>query len=584
MRLFILVFSFFTSLLCTSPSLAQGTSLTPDAISAKAILEDILTRRYKQDLSTRINQDLFTMSANLDITKIVKKDEEQQVEPLSDLMLGIIDPDDLRKKITDKNKSADFNSLLSQYGIKKVKITVGLKPELPEDKQKAVNEWLTQRLKDEFGQYGDGQVTRIENIAQEEESFNDKSRLEQIKEFQDLAGKIVLAVALILCALLWGVLARAPRKETIVKNENTSTASPMKENKEELRRISLEKAKVEKDENLREINEIAARIKELLPQISNNFEGLIRNWSQSGELGKFKIVCFAEAVSKDIGKLPIPVDIIEDVKRIFSQMSNVELSEKKDALEKVYWDVVTVVNLGTEALSEPFAYLGQSSLDTINSVLLEKNTKMQTLVALYMPDDLRADYIGNLDVEKKKEILKSAADLQSISAKEFKSIDEQLAFQLQKRSGDDESEIRLDLTLNKIISSFSIREQLSLLKELPPQSLNAYKTTYPSLAFLDEWPNKDLEKLMKQANTDELSNYLRLVEQMSDKVLSCCPPLTAEMVRDELKRPNELSDNEIERLLVNLQKKMERLHEQKSIELHKIFSTKDSDTNVPKVA
>lgn len=579
--------SFFLIFLFSSLSLAQvnqdkQSSLSPDALSAKVLLENIVVKRYTQDLTTRLTPDLFSVSAQMGIQLIPVEDVRAQ-EPISDLALGVLDPEQLTASIAGEKGAADLlGTFLSQYKIESVNLSVGLQPSVSDSKKQEITAWLQERIEKEFGKKSSGVVNYIEKTTPSQDPT--KTALDFLKDYQELAGQLIMALALILGALFIGFLGR-PKKDggeekiSITAPDNSAQmAREMAEDQEKQRTLAVQKKQDEEEKTKNEIDTLIVQIQEILPKATEHFEGVVRKWCQGGESGRFRLVCFSEAVSKELGKLPIPVDAMKEIKRIYGQMPQVKIKEKKEALEKVYWDLLTVINLGLEGLNEPFSYLGSTDIDTVNSVLLEKNSKMQTLVALYMPDKLRQEYVGALAPEKKKELLINAAEMQEIPASEFKSIDDQLGFQLQSQSGGSEDMVRLDLTLNKIISGLSLLEQISNLRKIPQEKLRTYKQNNPTLAFLDQWPEREMRRLMSDANSDEIANYLRVLPEAEEKILAVCPPLTAQFVKDELKRSSELSDNEVNRLLENLLEKMVSLHELREINLQKMFSDDSSPT------
>lgn len=571
---------FIVGLLISPLSLAQTTpaktpvkALSSDALSAKVLLEEIIVRRFTQDLATRIPKDTFTMGAQLEVNKLEMEDIPAQ-EPMTDLMLGMLDPDELVRKVASEADAKEtLVNFLSQYSIKQVSVSLGLiKKSIPEAKKEEIQQWLTARLKQEFGPDAKSVVNYIDELPETPTVIPEKSFLDQLKELQDFAGHAVIALALIIGSMFWGMLARARTKESVMNSKlaEAAKAQEIKDNENKERLLNIERRKNEADLLRKETAEITDRLAQLVPKTSDYFESIIRNWCNLGEAGRFRLVCFAEAVRQDLGKLPIPVDAMEDIKRVFSQMPNAQLKEKRDALEKAYWDLLAALNLGADAVAEPFSYLGDASVDTVQSILVEKNPKMRAVVALYMSDDLRTEYISSLDENSKRELLTSAAQLQSIPAQEFKTIDRQLAHQMAGNRGANEV-MRLEMTLQRIIASFSPMEQIKYLREIPSENLSLYKSTTPTLAFLDEWPDDALDRLINGITTDEIVNYIQVVPAMKDKFLSLCRPMTAQMVRDELNRESALSDTEKNRLLENTLERLQILVESKIIDLRRIY-------------
>lgn len=585
--------AFVSALLClvSSVSIAQtaakttkavaaakttAAAISTDALGAKALLEDLMVRRITQEISTRLNKDSYSVSAQLEISLLDFEDVKAQ-EPVSDLMLGFLDPEDLLKNVAGKGGAADtLGTFLSQYGIKSVVVSVGLKQDVSEAKKQEVKTWLETRMKEEFGTNGKGLVNYIElpTITTEKP----QTPLQQIKDLQGLLGQIALAIALFLGALVWGMMAK-PRENSSVKEAAANAAAQAASQQEAANsNMVIERRAKENEIVKKEIDELTVRLIELSAKAKDSFEMVVRNWCNGGEAGRFRLVCFAEAVQKDLGRLPIPVDAIEDVKKIFSQMPAVQLAEKKTALEKVYWDLLQVVNLGSESLVTPFSYLSNAKMESVQTVLIEKNAKMRALVTLYMPEELRFEYLRSLDSEKKKEILSSAAQLDAISLAEFKTLDQQIEGQLQQLSTGGEESIRLESPLAKVIAGFTLLEQMQYLREVPSEMIKNYKKSVPCLAFLDEWPDNGLSRLVNKMTVDEIVNLIGCLPVVEQRILSLAPPMSAEMAKDELKRTSTLSDTDRNRLLENLLEKVELLHNNKEIQLSSYFDGKSSDS------
>lgn len=571
-RRYLLALIATASMFLSAPGFAQkadSNSLSPEALSAKSLLEDLLVKRYSQDLSTKVQKDLYSIGSQIELTARPeeKDNKKNEYEIIDDLSLGAIDPDSLMKKLSGSEANEAALNILKQFKIKSVQLAVGLDPQLGDEKKQEVQTWLDERLKKEFAKNAKGDVTFIKRAEPHVSGF-----LDLLKNFENLAGQIVMALALLIGALVWGLLAS---KKGSDKGDGASVTVNNQSDGKGLgaeSALAIEKRLKEQETLTKEVGIITEKLVGLLPRISANFEGVLRSWCQQGEAGRVRLVCFAEAVGKDIGKLPIPVDAVSDVSKVFSKMMHMSLKEKKEALEKAYWDFLAVLNLGSESLNQPFSYIGGLNVDTVNEVLIEQNPKMRTLVTLYMPDDLRTKYISSLDTETKRQILQSATDLNEIPVAELKAVDGAVSTKVKSRGKSGDGVVQLEMTLQKVVSVLSPFEKATMLKDLEGPGLALFKRTTPCLAFLHEWPDDALAKLVARSNVDELVTFSRVREDVKDRLIAAAPPMTAEMAKDELGRPDTTSDNDKARLLTNLEGTIQALIDEKELDLEVIFS------------
>ena len=124
----------------------SATALSAEAQSAKALLEDLISRRYSQDLSTLVDRQAFAIGTNLDLVYTPPKDPQadkpKEEEPMHDLMLGVLDPEELLKKFTPPDQKQNSHGFLSNYQIKTVNMSVGLRDGLGDATKGEIEKWL----------------------------------------------------------------------------------------------------------------------------------------------------------------------------------------------------------------------------------------------------------------------------------------------------------------------------------------------------------------------------------------------------------------------------------------------------------
>ncbi len=564
--------------LAITERLIPVTALSPEVLSAKTLLEDLIVKRYSQELATRINREAFSVNAQLELL-MVAPEEIKAVEPISDLMLGTIDPEALIKKFTGSGANDATAAILNQYRIRSVNLSAGLRPELGEEKRTEIANLLGARLRAEFNNNGKAEVSFIQSAPLPvPEGPMPKTWLDWLKELQDLAGQIVLALALLMGALLWGLFGKPKAEGSQAMNMNVNTADGATKSEGQRANemlVALEKRQKEQESFLKDIQALSEQLSAIFPRVSDGLEAIVRTWCQQGDSGRVRLACFAEAVGGDLGKMPIPIDAAADLTKIFAQMPSLSLKEKRDALQRAYWDLLAALNLGPESLNQPFSYMGGLNVETVNKVLMQQNPKMRTLVALYLPEDLRSRYLQSLDQDSKRELLSTAADLQYIPSQDLKSFDSNLGQQIRSAGKDQGDMIELEFTLQKVVAGLSPVEEVTMLANLKGPGVDAFKRKTASLAFLDQWPDDPLSKLITRANVDEIVAFLRLRSELNDRILQLSPPLTAQMVKDELSRTDNLGENEKNRLLERLVEHIRNLQEEKEIDLETIFAAQN---------
>lgn len=578
---------------------ASPTALAPDALSAKALLEDLLARRFTQNLATRLDRTMFSISAELDLQAVPRKVEQVatlpvsgEMEPISDLTLGMLDPEALLKNYSPPGQQHEVaKQFLEGFKIRTVAVNVGLSETVPAEARTEIEKWIVDRVNSEFGKVGKGTVTTIRVAPQKApEMAPPKTTWDMLNQFQSLAGQLALAAAIVLGVLLWGILTprktatqNAPPVESTVAGASTvpsggTAPAAMGISEEEKQRLADEK--LAREEEIARVGVDALKIKvlEILPKINLHLEAIMRSWSQSGESGWKKVAIFSEVVGKEVGKLPIPVDAVADITRIFARMSEVQVREKHEILQKSYWDLLTVLNVGPSALEQPFGYLGGLNIGMVSQVLMEQNPKMRTVVSLFMPTELRSKFMKTMSLDAKRELLVAAAGMSEIPSAELRDFDRGL---MSKFKSDDKAEIvPLEMTLNKLVEALEPVEEVVLLAGMQGPAAQEFRRTTPTLAFLAEWPDEAMGTLLAQASADEVIALCRIRPDLQERLLKVAPQLTVAMVTDELSKPDNLSAKDKGFWIESLSKRLRTLVMTKTLALDEIFPFKENDASV----
>lgn len=573
---------------------SSSSAPTAEILGVKAFLEDILVKRYTQSLSTVVDKQAFSLSAQLDLTELTDKElekKEAEGDTPFDLILGNLDSEKLIKQYGLEDQKAAMLSLLSNKKIKSVLISAGLREDLGEQTKKDVDKWLSDRAKSEFGSLVKTEVLFVKELPVKREKG--KEWLDWLNQFQNLIGIILMAATFFMAVLIW----RFTTGKSSILNHKEGGGDPAQikltaEGKsltgESQDAVTASAIALKHDEEKRLIEEqmqLNQKINAILPKLTSDMENIVRAWCNAGDEGRFKLVCFAEAVGKELGKLPIPSEFISDIAKIFMAMSKTPLADKCKALDKVYWDLVTVLNLGASSLEQPFSYLSTADSTLISQVLLDKNPKMKTLVSLYLPENVRKKFMAPLTANEKLEILENAFVLKEVPSAELNKMSSDIKSQV---SGDvNSNNVQLDMTYQKILSTFSVIDTLEMLPQVRAREIFDFKRKNPSLAFLHEWPDDKLSYVLQKLRTDQIIAYLRIKPELKDRIISLCLPMTAEVLTDDLNQADHLSKGEKESLLQDITQTLESMVQAKEIDLTEVFpevhtSTGESD-NVVKI-
>ncbi len=553
-----------------------------DEISVKAALEDMIVRRYSQELSALITFERFNVGARFELeTMDESKDKNRKLssqnDQYTDLDLGYLDADTL----FDRYQSVDAASVspLAKYAVKSVMVNVGLQERMGNKIKSNIEEWLQARVKEEFGALGKSQVQFIQS-----ETTN-PSTLDRIIQMQGLVGQLILALAILLGVVLWRLLSGGKSKDQAQaasvniesKSEMTATeglggSSPSKESNLAAIDLALDT----------KIEAVSDQIKDLSPKLVTQLDQLVAQWCEQGETGLMQIACFAEISGSVLGSLPIPKEHKKEMGNVFSKMSELPLEKRLDVTNRTYWDLVASLNLGTDTLHRPFSFLGSSSLGTVNQVLLGNDIDIQTVVSLYMPESLRKNYFSKLADDKKVELLNTAAKLSSISQDKLNDIETQIAPYFEEKVA--ESEVSMSMTLNKLVESMSYIDACKILPKVEGPVVETFKQKNPHIGFFADWKKESQEVVIKRSTNEELMAYLRIVPNMTDTILGLISPRAKQILEDDLSRSDLVAVVEKERLIYSLHNRLENLVLTNVISLEDAIKKKDDNAKGLSVA
>ncbi len=612
------IFTYMCFMFLSLSALAQerpagGSLKSAEVIGAKAALEDMLVRRYSQELSSIISHENFSMGARLDLTineaLVGANNKNANSDLYTELDLGYLDADTLFASYANFG-SSNLKNPLEKFSVSKIEFMVGLVPDMGDGIKQIVSEWLQARVQEEFGTIGKSQVQFIQDADSAEEILNQpdgakpesgvaslaskssakskkqKSFMEKLKEMQSLAGNLVLAFAILMGIFLWRILmgngassqsAEGPSTEINIENK-TENGGATQGSEAVAQTTSKDEVALYVEKNAH----LTSQIKELAPKVTSDLQNLVTQWCERGENGYLQLACFAEISGSVLGTLPIPKEHREQMGEIFAKMHDMSDQEKHNVMSKTYWDMVAVVNLGSETLHRPFSFVGSSSFSTVSKVLLQNSADIQAVVSTYMPDVMRKSYFDKLDAEAKLDVLKTAAQMDSISKNNLQQIEKDIAPYFETKM--DESAVSMSSAFDKIVSVMSILDACQTLPQITGVVVENYKRTHAHIAFIGQWQGTSAEILFRRANNQEITALVRVIPEIMDKVLASLSPLAKKVVSDDLSQPDTMSVAEKEKQLALLNKKLENLVKRGEVILEDVLPKAQAEDSEGQVA
>jgi hypothetical protein len=158
---------------------------------------------------------------------------------------------------------------------------------------------------------------------------------------------------------------------------------------------------------------------------------------------------------------------------------------------------------------------------------------------------------------------------------------ETLKFQVKKVGQSDSQAVSLRSMAPKLLESMSVYDEIMLLKEISQKISDgavSLKQSFPSLAFIGEWPETKAKLVMAGATTDEVLAFLRLMPELKEKILPVCAPRVQAIVQEEFKKEDQMSKEAREQHLASLKLRLLQAVNKEGINLAEIFPSAPAAT------
>ncbi len=618
---------------------AEGTVLQKTkSIEVKAQIEELISKRYRDQISTQIDSSLFNVSVKVTLREInevpkTKSAQEQanlpakvaEVKPVAsasqafevipeDLTTGVIELspvldhykrqlEELQAKVNAMQPAqppqinimnAPAEMATTRYEIRAVEVSVGLDSGLKSSYRREFEEWLKKTVESDFGQQGSYKISILRKIIKPEEPPKELTPLEKVSNLQILLGFGLLALVLML-GLLFSKL--IPSRDIKEQNQVALRIQEMRDaqvaNERSSRQSLASSGKKEESETKKapitssNLEVVAQTFRETQGKVAILYFGapaimapLFETWYEQGWNGRVKAAAFIDAVLSRSEKVEQSTMRFSEkwrkdseLHQAFREFPGISLEERTLILEEAYWDILSLNMLGKEVLKTRFGLLADLSTDKLQRLLSSQEAKVRALTLMHLPEGKAQDYFLDLDQEEKKNLIENSLQLNFVREDDLAALDENFKLQVQNDQ-QPEGVVNVSELLPNLLKSLSPREELQWLPEaslkLSDQGLKL-KRSYPSLAFLQDWPDEALELFFNGLDSKLAVVYLRLVPAMVNRVPKFYPTRIASIIRDELAVKRAQNEKDIDRGLEQLKLRLLRFTESGEINLERVF-------------
>jgi hypothetical protein len=504
--------------------------------------------------------------------------------------------------------------LQDSFEITQVEILLGIDAAYSKTYRQEIEEWLKKAVELDFAKKGSYKISTIRKIEKPEEKPKPLTPMEQLTNLQILIGLGLLALVALLGLLAQkAILSKDVREQTQTalriqemraaqtsseRNANSARALTSTTNKP---KKDLEKEKSENSEVsirpdvlLQTLRELQQKIGALSLKMSRLNEQLFTIWFEQGFDGRLKVASFIDAIlsrqSLTTGEMPensTNTDIMlliekwrhdNDLQEAFRAFPEVNLADKNHFLEQVYWDMLSVNLLGSRNLDAPFEILQELPDEKLKKVFSLIDIRDRTLALMHLPGDRVRSYLKSIHESEKQAIIESSISLREVPVNELNSISENLKAKVRQTSGSS-ANIEMSEQIPNLLFSLSCKEEFTwlpnALKDLPDKGISI-KRSYPSIAFLHEWPDDILKTFFEGLDTKLLVAYLRLMPSMAERIKGLVSQRLTIIINDELISKRTVNEKDLDKNLEQLKIILHQRVMAGSISLGQVFALNDT--------
>lgn len=589
---------------------AQTQTSRPDILAIKTRLEDQLSKRFKDKISTQVAPELFNVGVQITIDYSATVDAQNKNVKTSelpeDITLGVID------HASELPLSEATSDLMQKIKVRKVEVLVGLSTRLGEDYRAKLSTWLTGQVKAEFGGLGTSKVSLLAEVPPEPEKVKAKPTFEErFGNVQNFVGLLVFGLFLVLAVLLIKLIPSRDMKEQLainlkiheMKNSEMLISAP---------RMPLAPAATPaaRDVTATSITAVTTgdgmganfafenyrdhqkKVAYLASSSASMIDRALDLWFEEGEDGRKKIACFVDGMITHFGAgqvkstpsqdwvLPSRIKNDRDLPQVFRELASLSFADKGKLIERAYWDLLSIKTLGEAPQKTPFSGVAMLPPAKIQQLLSTQDKNTRSLTILHLPIEKMNQVVSEMSYEEKRQTLLSVIESPQVKANDIQLVDDSLKDVMKKQQSLVDGVIDLEEKLPNLLMCLSPMEEIQLALEMvaksPDRGLHL-KQAYPGLAFIPEWPAEKLKILFNGISSSELLAFIQLMPNTAELILQVLPPRMRTIVKDEIGKKEMLSD-ELNQNLELLRARVFKMVNEGQVILTSVF--KDEQTKV----
>ncbi|MEY4616885.1 MAG: hypothetical protein RJB66_1845 [Pseudomonadota bacterium] len=610
-------------------------------VELTAQIEKLISDGYRDKINTQLDAKAFNVGAVVTLKEVVEtydakkpgatlsavRNIAEAVNP-TDLNTGVIQLypvldqykqqiDELQNRV-EVMRQGDPETIgestakkTPKYLVSGVEIIVGIDEGFNFDQNEEFEAWLQNAVKKDFGPRGKYKISVLKKVATPIVPPKPMTRFEKLSKVQILLGSGFLGVALLFLLILYKFIpereSKKPRQVSVhIQDVSSSALNALEAKQNKATNPANKPQELEKSrptlaatDNLEIVAQSCREIQGKIGYIYLSTPGIINplfeTWYDQGIAGRMKAAALVDAVltssenaDQKLLVFPEKWKKDEELHQAFRAFPSVSLEERHRILDEAYWDILALNMIGQDSIKSHFEVLGHLPADRLQKLLANRESKVKALTLMHLPADKAHHYLTFLDQEERKRLVQESLQFETVPEEELKTLDESLKLQLAVEQKAEGIVNVVDLMPN-ILRSLTPKEELEWLPEaiekLPDQGFKL-KKSYPSLAFLVEWPEESLATFFAGVESKQTVIYLKSVPSMIDKVTKLYPTAMGTLIREEAYSRKTPSEKEQAKAFQFLKERLLNLTESGDIQLERIFkaptediaTTQDSET------
>lgn len=573
---------------------AQAQRLQSHVLELQNRIEAQIDRNLTNLISTQLAPTTFDVSTRVKVVEVPpvppKPDKKVDLESMpAGMDLGSVDVreviDSYRKQIEELKAFKETQQKIEEpkFSVTSIEVVVGLSDIYDDAYVAQFKDWLTARVKKDYGANATALVNKAKPLPiKETPGLN-------WRDFLPMVAYALLALSLVIAAWLLSrglIKLGEGAKSIVIEHKNTFSVDHhqrLEQKAEEKRELlgegqegagggllDFEEDKDEELDLLQAGEELIGKITFLCLELGKGVNDLVRFWLDNGNEGYLKtavlvdmIVTLKEKVSAETEaanhaqkhkypqetavaittlKIPLDTDLASaygvNLSEAYREAAAMTPEAKLDFLEKIYWDLLQIRTIGAQNMRKPFDYL-QSMNDMAFAEALKTQPDDTKALALMFGDPQKTKvFMSSISDTEKEKIVANMMGLTQVSKKQIWDVDTSMKLKLiNSTMNPEESLVNLFPRTIDMLNSLSPVDEIKVLRKTVVQMPDGgvtVKQQLTSLAFIDQWHEEYVAKLVKVSTSAELVQLLTLIPEARNIVLGACPDKMRMIIEDDL--------------------------------------------------